>query len=284
MKKLIAVDLDETLLRRDKTYDRERFLQINERLNDRGDMLCVATGNSYHKLSDYFNLHDIHDLYLACDNGTILLKGDEVIYQHGLDYPLVRQLVEDLSQNPKLHPVLSNGFHSYFTYTTQDALDYIKRYNNDLTVLERHHEIPDKNFLNVSIYSELSFEENKGLIQRIMDQYPNVSAVTSGDAWMDIYVADGGKGTAIRYLQDKYQIKKENTIAFGDSLNDMSMMQAVGYSIAMENADPELKRHCRYQVGSNQEQSVLSTIERYLSEGDLDFMQEYELNPEVTHG
>ena len=73
-------------------------------------------------------------------------------------------------------------------------------------------------------------------------------------------------------------------MAFGDSLNDMSMMQAVGYSIAMENADPELKRHCRYQVGSNEEQSVLSTIERYLSEGDLDFMQEYELNPEVTHG
>ena len=75
--KLIVIDLDETLLRKDKSYDVERFNHALQTLKDRDVLVCIATGNSYHKIIDYFSQEDQKDLYFACDNGNFIVKNDE---------------------------------------------------------------------------------------------------------------------------------------------------------------------------------------------------------------
>lgn len=76
-------------------------------------------------------------------------------------------------------------------------------------------------------------------------------------------------------MQAKYRITTEETMCFGDSLNDVSMMQQALFSMAMDNADPELKTYCNYEIGSSEDQAVLDILEQVLTEADLSFLDAY---------
>ena len=71
--KLIGIDMDDTLLRSNKTYDEDRFRKVYEKLKQRG-LVVIASGNSYPRLDEYFSHMNHEDLYFAGDNGITLLK------------------------------------------------------------------------------------------------------------------------------------------------------------------------------------------------------------------
>ena len=56
------------------------------------------------------------------------------------------------------------------------------------------------------------------------------------------------KGTAIQLICQHYHASLQDTIAFGDSMNDSEMIQCAGIGIAMENACEELKNNRRYHL------------------------------------
>jgi Cof subfamily protein (haloacid dehalogenase superfamily) len=64
------------------------------------------------------------------------------------------------------------------------------------------------------------------------------------------------KANAVRELQEKTGIAPDHTIAFGDGLNDLGMLQAAGVSVAMGNAVPEVKRVARYVTDTNVDDGV----------------------------
>ena len=111
-----------------------------------------------------------------------------------------------------------------------------------------------------------------------MIRFPNLTAVTSGGGWLDFYHRDGGKGSAIHALQEKYQITHKETMVFGDSLNDASMVQYANYSIVMGNGDEELKKISNYEIGTNEDQAVLEILELLLKERNLSFLNQYKIN------
>ena len=58
-------------------------------------------------------------------------------------------------------------------------------------------------------------------------------------------------------------------MAFGDYYNDIEMLDRAYYSYAVENAEAEVKAHCRFRTESNAACGVLSAIEAYLKENNL---------------
>ena len=68
----------------------------------------------------------------------------------------------------------------------------------------------------------------------------------------------------MRLIQKKYNISYDETMAFGDYLNDYEMMQTCYYSYAMENAHEDLKAICNFNAPSNDEFGVITTIEHFL--------------------
>ena len=49
------------------------------------------------------------------------------------------------------------------------------------------------------------------------------------------------KGRGVKIVADHYGIDLKDTIGFGDSMNDLEMIETVGYSVCMENGSPKLK-------------------------------------------
>ncbi|XJS10124.1 Cof-type HAD-IIB family hydrolase [Aerococcaceae bacterium WGS1372] len=274
--RLIVIDLDETLLKKDKTYDVERFNHALSELKNRGVVVCIATGNSYHKIIDYFSVEDQKDLYFACDNGNFIIKNDEELGSKKIASQTLYDISEFMDEFDGFNIVVNTGHHAYFRENEGPIFETISKYNNVLGYVQSFEEIPEgEQATKMAVYSEHSLDRNKTMVRIIKERYDDVTAVTSGDGWLDVYHAEGGKGSAVRKLQEKYQIKPEESMAFGDSLNDESMMQEVKYSIAMGNADRDLLLSTKYQIGTNEEQAVIDVLEKLVASDSEDFMDKY---------
>lgn len=73
------------------------------------------------------------------------------------------------------------------------------------------------------------------------------------------------KGSALQYFLRYFGAKPSELIAFGDGLNDTEMLKLAGYSYAMANGDPEIKKIAKYEAPSNNDDGVLEVLDSYLN-------------------
>ena len=72
------------------------------------------------------------------------------------------------------------------------------------------------------------------------------------------------KGQAVKRLQESLEIRPEETMAFGDQLNDIEMLQQAYYSFAVANAREEVRKLARFQADSNKNDGVLKVLKQLL--------------------
>lgn len=92
--------------------------------------------------------------------------------------------------------------------------------------------------------------------------FPN--AYSPGWHWLSVHPKAASKGNAIRWLAAREGIDIGRVTVFGDALNDLSMFQAAGRSIAVANAHPELKQAATGEIGPHHEHSVLAYLEQVM--------------------
>lgn len=275
--KLIVTDMDETFLRKDKTYDKEKARVVFQALAKQGVIFAVASGNYIPLLESYFDEDILEHIYLAGDDGNMLKNHQEVLRTVPLDRRQAREIFHYLNKKEGYYPILSTGKQAYMKGPIpDDVMAEISIYYKGVNQIEAFEEIPeDVKIMKVETYCTNRLDDIKAVMEDIEAAYPGVSSVTSGEGWLDVYDENGGKGEAVKFLQKRYGIRDEETICFGDSLNDRSMMKEAHYSIAMENADADLKAYCNYEIGTSSEQAVLEVLAQYLEEGDLEFLERY---------
>ena len=275
MIRLVAIDMDETLLRADKTFDTERFIRVVKELSNQGVVICIASGNMISRLEAYLP-HEVRDtLYLAGENGNLTEKAGVELDVCGLTDADVLTIAKASSQRSWDHLVLSTGERVFSTNPEALVSDYVNIFYPDLEYTPSYEAVlAEFTPIKIAIHSADTLAHNKIFAREVAAKLPEVVGLTSGPEWIDFYPKAGGKDRALRFLQDKYHIKPAETIAFGDSLNDLPMMAYAKYSVAMANADTDLKAHCVYEIGSNEEQAVITVLEDYLKTGQLDFLPE----------
>lgn len=94
-----------------------------------------------------------------------------------------------------------------------------------------------------------------------MLQYP-------GKCWVDCANKGANKGSALRHFQEEYGITPDETLAFGDNLNDIEMLKRASHSFAVENARDEVKEAANFVAPSYKEDGVLQVLKAVLS-GEL---------------
>ena len=285
MIKLIAIDMDSTLLRDDKTFEVERFRQAVTALKAQGTQVCIASGNSYVKLRGYFDDRLRNDLIFAGMNGNDIVVADRSIERLTIDVATTQALVEFLDEFEGFYALVGTDKRSYAVTQNAEALDYFARYNPDVSHLTSFASLPQEEaIMQISIMSQRTIAENKTMVRIINERFEAITAVTSGGKWIDVFHHQGGKGYALRYLQAKGGYDARVSMTFGDSLNDRSMMKEAVYSIAMANSDRELLPSCRYQIGSNNQQAVIEVLEQVVKDSTLAFMVNYQLEKEERYG
>lgn len=275
MLKLVGIDMDDTLLRSDKTYEEGKFRKIFEDFRKKDITIVIASGNSYPRLDEYFSHMNHDDLYFAGDNGNYIVKKDKLIRRKNMNLDELIKIANTLENEPMISTIYCDGIDSYSTGINKDYEDYILSYYGNLQFVDSIDEIEMDKIIKIANHSPFTLDETKEYAKYITDTYQSVDAVTSGGGWFDVFDINGGKGSAIEYFQEKYDILPEETMVFGDSLNDESMMDYAKYSVAVSNADESLKNIANYEIGSSEAQAVIEILEEYNEEGSLSFMERF---------
>lgn len=275
--KLIVTDMDETFLRADKTYDKEKADFVFRKLVEKNIVFAIASGNFAPLLESYFSKEILEEIYLAGDDGNIVKNIEGILRTRPLEREDAKAIFDFINKKEGYYPIYSVGDQAYVHGPLNpEAKKQAALYYGDYILIDKFSDIPeDKAIVKVEMYCEHPLEEIKEVMNEIVRSFPGVASVTSGEEWLDVYHKDGGKGEAVKFLQERYSISEEETMCFGDSLNDLSMMQAAKYSMAMENADPELKNSCTYEIGKSADQSVLNVLEELILNNTEDFLEKY---------
>lgn len=91
----------------------------------------------------------------------------------------------------------------------------------------------------------------------------------SGEIWIDFTHKEAQKGNALKKVQEIYSIKPEETMAFGDYLNDLELFDYAAFSFAMDNAHQEVKEKANFQTASNDDLGVEKILKKLLQQTEI---------------
>lgn len=262
MIKLIAFDMDGTFLRSDNTYDVKRFECLYEKAKQWGIHIVPISGNQYFQISSFFQKYQ-NEITIASENGALIFEGKKLIKDASFDEKMIRDVLKEIQKLDLERFVLLSGEKA--GYVLKDADRKFKEessiYYHKIIELSSFEKLPNDKIVKFAMI----FKEN--MADKIVEDLQKVcsgrgNAVNSGQGAVDINLLNVNKGTAIKYLASRWQIDPSEIMAFGDSPNDIEMLEFAENSYAMKNADPRAKQAAKFVTKfTNNEDGVLDIIE-----------------------
>lgn len=266
MIRLIATDMDGTLIRKDGTIH-EGMVPLIRSLKKKGIVFAVVSGRPV------FNLHARFS-EVQKEIGVISLNGAYVEWdgksypQAALERDVCVKAVEAARSNADLYCLLDGKTFSYVEAlkTPYHEWDEAKGWTKQKDLMEV---VNTEKIYRIKL---VGYEHGKyptsleGIIPEFRDKAEIIHADVDG---VDLSGLGNNKGNALRYLQSLLDITPEDTLVFGDYYNDLPMFQYAGYRVAVKNACPELKALATHVIGHHDEDSVFKTIETVYRKGDL---------------
>ena len=261
--RLIATDMDGTLVDDAKNIHDELWPLVDE-LHARGITFCPASGRQYHNLVREFE--DVADeLVFIAENGTYVVARGREISSDGLELDVARRVVSLVRGLPEAGAVLCGKASAYIERRDLPFVEQAAAYYARLQIIEDLLEVAADDVLKVAIYDFTSAEHNTA--PRLAEIRATHQVVVSGAHWVDVLSPTANKGRALRQVQAALGVTPDQTMAFGDFLNDLEMMDAATYSFAMANAHPRLKERARWVAPANNANGVVRAIRALLGLG-----------------
>jgi len=256
MIKLIITDMDGTLLN-DEHQIHPDFWEMEQELTKKGIMFSVASGRQFYNLERKFERIKDRMLFFA-ENGTyVVYKGKEV-YLNPLQREDANKFIA-IGRNLEHTNLILCGKNSAYIETEDESFfKEINKYYERLVIVEDLTKVEDT-VLKVTLCNFNGVEENT--FKHFKDYKDDFKVAIAASVFIDITTLSANKGNAIKGLQKELNITPEETLVFGDYLNDLEMMQNAKFSYAMKNAHPEIKNASKFVTSfDNNENGVLRTI------------------------
>lgn len=245
MIKLIASDLDGTLLQNGAQELREETAGLIRALTEQGRIFVAASGRQYANLQRLFaTVRD--EIAYICENGSLVMHKDQIIAKHVIDRETGQEILKAMMEREGSEPLLS-GVHTCYIQPKDPAYlvhlrDVVK---NNVTVVEDILQTSE-DYLKISVYEKAGIHNSEDYWKERFGG--RVTVVTSGMAWLDMVPKEVNKGTALADLLDRFGIRREECMAFGDHYNDVEMLEMAGFDFAMDNAQEGIRQMCHYRT------------------------------------
>lgn len=263
--KLVVTDLDGTLLD-DSGRVPERFWEVSERLFNRGITLALASGRQHPALRAMFG---------PTADGMVFISGNGSHVEHGgrevSGNALPRAVAEDVVRASRRLPggrdrsmVWCCANTAYTDSTNEWFIDHAEPILGALEVVDDLLEVSAEP-LRLCVFDKGRSARTAPELQRVC--LPHQVVMTTAD-WCDVMKAGVNKGAAVHALQRDLGIAPEQTVVFGDYLNDLEMISGAPHSFAMANAHPRIIEAARYVAPTNADHGVLTVLDELLEASD----------------
>lgn len=247
MIRLIACDIDGTLLLNGASaIDPAIFAHIR-RLREKGVLFCPASGRQYSSLRGLFQpMAD--ELYYLCENGAAVFGPGcpgPVLGKTVMPWSRALELCREILALPRCEVMISGENTSYLCPKQADIIDHVRYFvGNRVATLGAPEDMPEE-ILKVSAYCRDGAAGVEPLLApRWLGEF---TCAIGGEKWLDFALAD--KGIGLGQLCASLGLSADEVAAFGDNYNDLPMLRAVGMPYVMATAPQpllqEFPRHCR---------------------------------------
>ncbi|GGD27996.1 HAD family hydrolase [Hyunsoonleella pacifica] len=259
--RLVVTDMDGTLLNTNHEVS-PLFLQLFQKLIKHDIIFVAASGRPYYGMVE--KLSEIKDnMIFVAENGGLAIHQNSVFLSNPINENNLKRIITIISTVENAHPVFCTRNRAYVMSRSQQLLNLLSEYYHNYKVINDTNEIKDEVY-KVALFHEESSE--KYIYPHIKELESNFKVKLSATHWVDISENIANKGTAIKQIQQRYNISTEETLAFGDYNNDLEMLESAYFSFAMENAHPKVKSTARFQTKSNNDLGVETVLQKLLLE------------------
>ena len=251
--RLIALDMDGTLLTTDKRLT-DRSRRALERVNARGIIVVPTTGRIFVGLPQEIRALSFLRYAVTSNGATVYdVARDETIYRAEIPAAQAVEILQWLDDFPVIYDCYMDG-RGWMTEAMWNQAEIYapsKYYLQMIRTLRKP--VPElKAFLR---------QLRQRLLRELPRRFPGLAVSSSGPNNVEINHGDANKGAALLALARHLGLERQQILAFGDGLNDISMIRAAGFSVAMGNAIDELKREADRIAPGNDEDGVAQVLE-----------------------
>ena len=249
--------MDGTLLN-DKGNIDEKIFDLIRDLNKKDIKFAAASGRFYSQLSINFKKVNTDMIFIA-HNGALIKYNHhgKTLYSNNIAKEEIEHVI---NLNPNLgEEVFLAGENEAFVVNPSKVI-FNELTDVDVPVVKlRSFSELESPIYKITYY--MAGGVNSAIVDHLKEKLDDkLEFVVSGGKFIDIMNKGISKGSAIKILQEKFEIDQKNTMVFGDYYNDLAMFKAAHYSYAMKNAPEDVKKHANFIAESNNDHGVYNVI------------------------
>ena len=272
--RIVALDLDGTLLDSQKRLS-ERNRAALARAAEKGVLIVPTTGRFFGMMPPA-----IRDLPFV--RYAITINGAQV-YDRETDTALVRDeipletalgVMEILDRHDVIYDCYRQNW-GWMTAALQDkAADYatnehylkmVREFRKPVPELKAHLRATaaDGDVQKIMLFGRRDEEwgMRDEIVRELNERFPEIKVTSSTWNNIELNIRTAHKGNALKRFAEHLGFTLENCMAFGDGMNDFTMVEAAGVGVAMANAEPEVKRVAKIVTTSNDEDGVAAVLD-----------------------
>lgn len=240
---LIASDLDGTLLTQPRMPLPPELFSLIHQLSEKGFLFCVASGRSYESLLELFE-PAVEKIAFVVENGARAYAQGEMLYRVSMPEPLCWELIADIHAQPDCEVRINIADKVYRVAKDDLIADFLNLPGVQAMIPVSSWSGLCGPVTKVSAFSPTGIQRAASvLIPKWQDQ---INADMTGIRWLDFSAVN--KGFGLQKICKHYKIPLKSSIAFGDSFNDISMLEFAGCAYIMETSCSKLRgmfpQHC----------------------------------------
>ncbi|WP_297421546.1 sugar-phosphatase [Clostridium sp.] len=266
MYKLIALDMDGTLLTTDKKVSARNKKAIKA-AEEKGVKIVLASGRPLAGLTKFLEELDLlkdEDYVLSFNGGLVQnTKTKKIVSKvslKGSDLKIIYNISKELNIN--IHAFSASE--GLIAPKTSQYTEYEATLNGiDFTIKDFNEIDDDEDIIKVMMIDPQEILDPA--IEKLPSElYEKYSVFKSAPFFLEFTNKEVDKGLGLKKLGEYLGIKREEIIACGDAGNDLSMVKYAGLGVAMDNATPEVKEEANFITTSNDENGVANVIEKFI--------------------
>lgn len=269
--KLVAFDLDGTLLKNDQTLSEENAAAIAE-MTRRGVHFAISTGRTYGEVLPRLQNDPNIRFVIHSDGAVIYDKVENVRHTCCFSGELQKLVLDTLFACESWFTIRYNGVSYYDGERGSDADYDFCRITPYYRQLVRSCNVPMKDFkafcygmeeieqITVFFHRDDELEASE---KKFWDTGLLATSCSSPNSY-EVYRSEAGKGNALWKLADLLGVGRDQTIAVGDTTNDATIVKAAALGLATGNAMQALKDIADEVICTNEEHAARFVLENYL--------------------
>ena len=268
MYKLIACDLDETLLSADRTVS-QRNIEAIRKADAMGVKFVPATGRGYRSVQGTLaelGLQNRDGEYVISFNGGAITenRGNRLLQFTGIPFETAAELFRrGLGYDVCIHVYTKDTVYVYRFW--QEEADYLAGRMEVTEIFEPNIDfLADQEIVKV-LYTNTDYAYLKQIESDLKDVTEDLDVSFSANRYIEFNAKGVNKGAGLRALAEMLGVQPEETIAIGDNFNDLTMIEAAGLGVGVRNAVKDLKPLCDYVTdATSDEDAVAEVIEKFV--------------------